>query len=89
MYGKLKKMRLNIRQHVLLLIFGCCLFTFLAMVTVSFHSFLDIRNAVREQGIFLSERVSDSLGNFSETSIKNVWRKMPNFAHSTSTANFP
>ena len=70
MYGKLKKMRLNIRQHVLLVIFGCCLFTFLAMVTVSFHSFLDIRNAVREQGVFLSERISDSLGNFSETSIK-------------------
>ena len=70
MLNKLKNLKLNIRQHVLLLMFGCCLFTFLVITAVSFHSFLDIRDAVRGEGDLLSKRLSDSLGNFSEASIK-------------------
>lgn len=70
MLNKIKNLKLNIRQHVLLVIFGCCLFTFLVMISVSFHSFLDIRESVRGEGDILSKRLADSLGNFSETSIK-------------------
>ena len=70
MFSKLKNLKLNIRQHVLLVIFGCCLFTFLVMIAVSFHSFLDIRDAVGGEGDLLSKRLSDSLGQFSEASIK-------------------
>ena len=70
MLNKLKNLKLNIRQHVLLLIFGCCLFTFLVMITVSFNSFLDILNAVREESNILDNKLSDSLSDFSKTSIK-------------------
>lgn len=70
MLYKLKNLKLNIRQRVLLLIFGCCLFTFLVMIAVSFHSFLDIRDSVGGEGDFLNKRLADSLGQFSETSIK-------------------
>lgn len=70
MLNKIKNLKLNIRQHVLLLIFGCCLFTFLVITAVSFHSFLDIRESVRGESNLLNKRLSDSLGNFSEASIK-------------------
>jgi len=70
MLNKLKNLKLNIRQRVLLLIFGCCLFTFLVMIAVSFRSFLDIQDAVRGESNILSKNLSDSLGKFSETSIK-------------------
>lgn len=70
MLNKLKNLKLNIRQRVLLLVFGCCLFTFLVMITVSFHSFLDIRDAVGDEGDLLNKRLADSLGQFSEENIK-------------------
>lgn len=70
MLNKLKNLKLNIRQRVLFLIFGCCLFTFLVMIAVSFRSFLDIQDAVRGESNILSKNLSDSLGKFSETSIK-------------------
>ena len=70
MLNKIKNLKLNIRQRVLILIFGCCLFTFLVMIAVSFHSFTDIRDAVRGEGDILNKRLADSLDKFSETSIK-------------------
>jgi len=70
MLNKIKNLKLNIRQHVLLLIFGCCLFTFLAMISVSFHSFLDIRGTVGDEGDLLNKQLTDSFGQFSEKSIK-------------------
>lgn len=70
MFSKLKNLKLNISQHVLLLIFGCCLFTFLMIIAVSFHSFLDIQAAVRGESNMLNARLSDSLGQFSESSIE-------------------
>lgn len=70
MLNKLKNLKLNIRQRVLLLIFGCCLFTFLVMMTVSFHSFLDIQDSVRAESNTLNKNLSNSLSNFSEISIK-------------------
>lgn len=69
MLSKLKNLKLNISQHVLLLIFGCCLFTFLMIIAVSFHSFIDIQAAVRGESNLLNARLSDSLGQFSESSI--------------------
>ena len=70
MLNKFRNLKLNIRQHVLLLIFGCCLFTFLVIIAVAFYTFLDIQKAVREESNILDDKLSDSLGNFSETSIK-------------------
>jgi len=70
MLNKLKNLKLNIRQHVLLLIFSCCLFTFLVIIAVAFYTFLNIQEAVRDESSILENKLSDSLGNFSETSIK-------------------
>lgn len=66
----LRKLKLNIRQRVLLLIFGCCMFTFLAMGVVAVHTFQNIRGVVDEQENVLGERLTSSLGNFSEDSIQ-------------------
>ena len=61
MFNKLKNLKLNIRQRVLFLIFGCCLFTFLVMMTVSFHSFLDIQDSVRAESNTLNKNLSNIL----------------------------
>ena len=60
----------NIRQHVLLLIFGCCLFTFLVIIAVAFYTFLNIQDTVRDKSDILEKNLSYSLGNFSESSIE-------------------
>ena len=66
----LRNLKLNIRQRVLLLIFGCCMFTFLAMVVVAVHTFQNIREVVGEQETVLEQRLTSSLAAFSEDSIE-------------------
>lgn len=66
MLNKLKNLKLNIQQHVLILIFGCCFLIFLVMAFVSVSTFLDIQNAVWEQGEALDERLSETLGTVTE-----------------------
>lgn len=62
MLNKFRNLKLNIRQHVLLLIFGCCLFTFLVIIAVAFYTFLDIQKVVRDKSDIMEIKISDSLG---------------------------
>ena len=66
MWNKLKNLKLNIQQHVLIQIFGCCLLIFFVMALISVSTFLDIQEAVWEQGDVLDERLSKNLSTLAE-----------------------
>lgn len=66
MWNKLKNLKLNIQQHVLIQIFGCCLLIFFVMALISVSAFLDIQKTVWEQGNVLDERLSKDLSALAE-----------------------
>lgn len=66
MWNKLKNLKLNIQQHVLIQIFGCCLLIFFVMALISVSTFLDIQDAIWEQGDVLDERLSKNLSTLAE-----------------------
>ena len=71
MLEKLKHMKLNIRERVLIVLLACSLAAFLGLGALSLHTLYHVEDSVLEQEQSMGERLSEKLGAFAEENSKS------------------